>query len=152
LTWLEHRPGVDPARIGALGLSTGAEAVLQAAAQRHDLHAVVADGAMARDLPEAARVAGPTDLAYWAALYGATAALTASAPPPDLGRLVGHLHAPALLIATGHGLESRFGRIYANRSRAALWQVPDAGHTRALRQHPHAYETRVIGFFASALG
>jgi len=55
LRWLERRPDVDPARIGGLGLSTGAEALLQAAAERDDLHAVVADGAEARNVAEAAR-------------------------------------------------------------------------------------------------
>jgi fermentation-respiration switch protein FrsA (DUF1100 family) len=153
LAWLRHRPDVDPAKIGALGLSTGAEAVLQAAARRRDLHAVVADGAEGRTVPEVARVAGPTDLPYWAALYAATGVLTATAPPPDLGRLVGDLHAPALLIGTGRGPERRFNQIYARRSRghARLWLVPDAGHTQALRRHPAAYAARVLGFLDAAL-
>src|SRR5207237_1376248 len=73
-----RRPDVRPGTIGALGRSTGAEAVLQAAAQRHDLHAVVADGAEARNFTEAAHVAGPTDLPYWAALYLADEVLTAT--------------------------------------------------------------------------
>jgi uncharacterized protein len=153
LAWLKRQPDVDPHRIGGLGLSTGAEAVLQAAAQRTDLRAVVADGAEARNLTEAARTADPSDLPYWAALYVADGVLTASGPAPDLGRLVGRLRAPALLIAAGRGQEARFGRIYAQRShgRAQLWEVPDAGHTRALRVHPAAYEARVTRFFAAAL-
>ena len=44
INWLKRRPDVNPSKLGGLGLSTGAEAVLQAAAQRRDLHAVVADG------------------------------------------------------------------------------------------------------------
>jgi alpha/beta superfamily hydrolase len=153
LRWLERRPDVDPARIGGLGLSTGAEALLQAAAERDDLHAVVADGAEARNVAEAARVAGPTDVPYWTALYAATRVLTATAPAPDLGRLVTRLRAPALLVAAGSGPEARFGRIYAQRSngRARLWAVPDAGHTQALRVHPRAYAARVGGFFDRTL-
>lgn len=153
VAWLEHRPDVDPARIGGLGLSTGAEAVVQAAAERGDLRAVVADGVEARTTTEAARVAGPTDVPYWAVLYAANRVLSASSPPPDLGRLVGELRAPALLVAAGRGPEARFGRIYAARShgRARLWAVPDAGHTQALRAHPHAYERRVTTFFDRAL-
>jgi uncharacterized protein len=153
LRWLEHRPDVDPRRIGGLGLSTGAEALLQAAAERGDLRAVVADGAEARNVTEAARIAGPTDLPYWAALYSATRVLTASAPAPDLGELVTRLRAPALLVAAGRGPEARFGRIYAQRShgRARLWAVPDAGHTQALRVHPRAYAARVGGFFDRVL-
>jgi alpha/beta superfamily hydrolase len=153
IAWLEHRPDVDPAKLGGLGLSTGAEALVQAAAERGDLHAVVADGVEARSTTEAGRVAGPTDIPYWAVLYGANRVLTASSPPPDLGRLVGRLRTPTLLIAAGRGEEARFGRIYAERSqgRAGLWQVPDAGHTRALRVHPRAYERRVTAFFDRAL-
>jgi hypothetical protein len=153
LTWLKQRPDVDPQRIGGLGLSTGAEALVQAAAERHDLHAIVADGVEGRTLTENARVTGPIDLAYWASLYTANRILTAAPPPPDLGRLVGQLHAPALLIATGRATEAHFGRVYAQRShgRAQLWQVPDAGHTQALRIHPQTYESRVNRFFDRAL-
>jgi hypothetical protein len=153
LHWLKQRPDVDPHRIGGLGLSTGAEAIVQAAAERGDLHAVVADGLEGRNLAETARATGPVDMVYWAALYGANRVLTASAPPPDLGGLVGRLRAPALLIATGRGAEARFGRIYAERShgRAQLWEVPDAGHARALRTQPQAYQSRVGAFFDRAL-
>ena len=153
LGWLKHRPDVDPARIGGLGLSTGAETLLEAAARRDDLRAVVADGAAGRSLPEVTRVVGASDVPYWAALYAATRVLTASSSPPDLGRLVRGLRAPALLIAAGRSQEADFNRIYAARSRgrARLWHVPDAGHTRALRRHPGAYEARVTGFFDAAL-
>jgi dienelactone hydrolase len=153
LQWLKQRPDVNPQRIGGLGLSTGAEALVQAAAERRDLHAVVADGVEGRNLTETARVTGALDRVYWAGLYAANRVLTASRPAPDLGRLVGHLHAPTLLVATGRDNEARFGRIYAERShrRAQLWQVPDAGHTRALHTHPNAYESRVSRFLKRAL-
>jgi dienelactone hydrolase len=153
LAWLERRPDVDPRRIGGLGLSTGAEALLQAAAQRSDLRAVVADGVEARNLSEAARVASASDLPYWGVLYGADRILTGARPAPDLGRLVAHLRAPVLLVASGRAEEARFGRVYERRSRgrAQLWQVPDAGHTHALRVHPGEYDARVGGFFARAL-
>jgi hypothetical protein len=153
LEWLEQRPDVDPERIGGLGLSTGAEALVQAAAERRDLHAVVADGVEGRIMAETARVTGPVDQVYWAGLYGANRVLSASAPPPDLGRLVGRLRAPTLLVAAGRDTEARFGRTYAEHShgRADLWQVPDAGHTHALHTHPRAYESRVGGFFDRAL-
>jgi uncharacterized protein len=153
LRWLARRSDVDPDRIGGLGLSTGAETLLQAAAERDDLRAVVADGAAGRSLREATRVVDAPDTPYWAALYAATRILTASSTPPDLGRLVRRLRAPALLIAAGRSEEADFNRIYAERSggRARLWHVPDAGHTRALRRHPAAYEARVAAFLDAAL-
>lgn len=42
LDWLKTQPGVDPARIAAIGASKGAEAALLVAARRPDLVAVVA--------------------------------------------------------------------------------------------------------------
>jgi hypothetical protein len=132
-------------------LSTGAETLLQAAAQRDDLRGVVADGATGCSPHEVTRVVGASDVPYWATLYGATRILTASSPPPDLGRLVGRLRAPALLIAAGRS--QGFNRIYAERSRgqAHLWHIPEADHTHALRLHPGAYEARVTRFFDAAL-
>jgi dienelactone hydrolase len=153
LAWLERQPDVASGKIGGLGLSTGAEALVQAAAERRDLHAVIADGAEARSATEAGRVATASDRPYWSSLYLANRVLTATAPPPDLGELVTHLHAPVLLIAAGRDQEARFGRIYAQRSRgrARLWQVADATHTHALRVHRSEYERRVIGFLDATL-
>jgi alpha/beta superfamily hydrolase len=47
LAFLKGRDDVDPKKIGALGLSTGADVLIEVAAQRPDLAAVVADGAAA---------------------------------------------------------------------------------------------------------
>ena len=47
LAFLKARPEVDPERIGGLGLSTGADVLVQVAGQRADLQAVVADGTAA---------------------------------------------------------------------------------------------------------
>jgi len=81
LEWLKQRPDIDPQRIGGLGLSTGAEALVQAAAERRDLRAVVADGVTGRTLAETARVTGAIERVYWAGLYGSNGVLTASGPP-----------------------------------------------------------------------
>lgn len=42
LGWLKQQPGVDPARLGVMGASKGAEAALLVAARRPDVRAVVA--------------------------------------------------------------------------------------------------------------
>ena len=47
LAFLKARDDVDPERIGALGLSTGADVLLEVTAQRDDVAALVADGAAA---------------------------------------------------------------------------------------------------------
>ena len=46
--YLQTRPDVDPDRIGGIGLSVGGEMMLEAAAEDHDLRAVVSEGAGAR--------------------------------------------------------------------------------------------------------
>ena len=52
IAYLQHRPDVDPDRIGGIGLSVGGELMLQTAAETDDLAAVVSEGAGARSLTE----------------------------------------------------------------------------------------------------
>ena len=47
LGFLRERDDVDPGRIGAIGLSTGADALIDVAGERDDIAAVVTDGAAA---------------------------------------------------------------------------------------------------------
>ena len=47
LAFLRERDDVDPGRIGAIGLSTGADALIDVAGERDDIAAVVTDGAAA---------------------------------------------------------------------------------------------------------
>ena len=49
---------MDPRRIGGLGLSTGADVLVQVAGQRTDLAAVVADGTAASSFADANAVLG----------------------------------------------------------------------------------------------
>jgi hypothetical protein len=149
LAWLKARHDVDPDRIAGLGLSTGAEVLLQAAAQRHDLHAVVADGTEARSLGEA-RELGARDAAV-IGLIGmmelGTRALTGHAPPPELKSLAARVGRDRLmLISTGTGPEAKYSRIYARAAGAPLWELPGTAHTKGLATHPREYERRVLGF------
>lgn len=62
VSFLQRQPDVDPHRIGGLGLSTGANVLIEVAATHHDLVAVVSDGATGRslaDLPEISIVERP---------------------------------------------------------------------------------------------
>jgi len=82
LAFLRHRPDVDPHRIGGLGLSTGADVLLQVAAERrHPLGAAVGDGATTESLADARNggVSAP-DLPYWAVMYTAASILSGSSP------------------------------------------------------------------------
>src|SRR4051794_23661292 len=147
-----HDRGVK--RIGALGLSTGADVLIEVAAKRHDLRAVVADGATAESPSDVAKVVHGADLVtlpFWWAQYAAVSVLTGSRPSEPLAEAARHV-APTrfLFIASSWPIERTAAPLYAKAAHAPLWRV-DAGHTAGLREHPHAYATRVLGFFGRTL-
>jgi hypothetical protein len=154
LAFLHRRGDVDPRRIGAVGLSTGADALIQVAAQRRDLAALVADGAAAGSFEDWARLRG-TELGTvpgW--LMFTTMRVTSGDPPgPPLEDMVRRMRTPTLLVSTGTDVERDFGALYdrAGSDRVEVWQLPHAGHTRAIREEPVAYERRVVGFLDRAL-
>ena len=106
--FLSRRPDVR-GRIGALGISTGAEAVLQAAARNDEIAAVVSDGAIARNLAETRQLAGVEELQavpYFGLLFGTIRTLTGTPQPQPLQQLVPEIAPrPVLLIASGAGTE-----------------------------------------------
>lgn len=109
----------------------GAEESLRAAASGLPLAAVVADGAGASTLGDDRAI---TNL-------------------PPLKSIVDRVHLPVLLIASNASNEATIDRLYARRigRTAALWSVPDAGHTEALRKHPREYAVHVLRFLDAAL-
>jgi len=153
--YLSRRPDVS-AGIGALGLSTGAEAVLQAAARSDRVDAVVADGAIARNLTETRQLSGAAAaqaIPYYGLMLGTIRVLTGRPQPPPLQKLVPQIAPrPALLIATGEGAERTMNRAYHRAApHTQLWELPHTGHTLGLKQQPQAYSERVILFFDRAL-
>jgi uncharacterized protein len=154
LRFLRGRSDVDSARIGAVGLSTGADALIQAAARRRDVAAVVADGAAASSFEDWARLRG-TELGTvpgW--LMFTTLRVTSGDPPgPPLEDMVRRMRTPTLLVSTGTDVERDFGALYdrAGSDRVEVWQIPHSGHTAAIREEPVAYERRVVDFLDRAL-
>lgn len=156
VAFLRGRPDVDPRRIGALGLSTGADVLLDAAATRPGLlHAVVTDGAAAGSFEDWHRLPGadPALLAMFRSQFAALRVLTGDGPGRPLADLVPRITAPLLLISAERHEEYDFNVLYARlaRVRAEHWNVADTQHTHALRDHPRAYERRVVGFLDAAL-
>ena len=157
LAFLRERPDVDPVRIGGLGLSRGADVLIQVAAEDRTLKAVVADGATGgsfadyRNLGEEAE--GPP---FYLTMYTAARVFSGASPGEPLKDAVARISpTPLLLIATGGNLagERDFNRIYAEAARepVELWDLPDVDHTAAIRQRAEEYERRVVGFFDDAL-
>jgi uncharacterized protein len=159
LAFLRNRPDVDPDRIGGLGLSTGADVLIEFAAERRQLGAVVADGATARSFADYRELAG-LDIVIWGPFYvsllTATRVFSGSSPGEPLVELVSRVApTPLLLIAAGRGIaqERDFNRIYAEAARepVELWDLPDVNHTAAVRERADEYEQRVVGFLDRAL-
>jgi hypothetical protein len=143
LAFLKSRDEVDPARIGALGLSTGADVLVQHAGQHDDLKAVVADGTVASSFQDGQRVHGITAITPLMAIEFATVRVLSGAKPgPALEDMAKRITSPLLLIAAGPP-EKPFGETYdraAGNRPVDLWYLPDVGHTAAIREAPRAYE------------
>ena len=154
--FLRERPDVDPERIGALGLSTGANVLIEVAAERKDLKAVVSDGATARSFADNRNTVGLDYSApYFLTMLTAARVFSGSSPGEPLKELVAKVApTPLLLISAGKFQnESAFNRVYfeAAREPVELWDIPRGNHTAAVRERPRDYQRRVIGFFDRAL-
>jgi hypothetical protein len=156
LGWLARRPGVDPHRLGGLGLSLGAEVLLEAATRDRRLRAVVADGAERaaddRELGLVGGVAGVVD----AVGRGMTRVVSGEPEAPPLLDRLGRI-APRrvlLIAAGGRPHEAEVDRRYAQAigPSARLWVIGQAGHTKGLAARPREYAARVRRFLAAALG
>jgi uncharacterized protein len=145
LTFLQARADVDPGRIGGLGLSTGADVLLEVAAAEPAMRAVVADGATGRSFDD--RPPGALDAAFAWTMFSAGRLFAGTRPGPPLVELVEQAApTPVLLVAAG----SLPGELEANDRYAAagpsttLWRLPEASHTNALHELPDEYEGRVL--------
>jgi len=153
--YASHRRGVHA--VGALGLSTGAEVVVTAAAHDSRIRAVVAEGLINRDLADSAHQKtsdNVTGLPYWWVAFQALRVETGTHPPEpltdDLRRIAPR---PVLIIAAAKNPPERTAApAYAKAAgpTASLWLV-QAGHTRALETFPRRYGRRVLGLFDRAL-
>ena len=155
LAYLKQRDDVDPSRIGALGLSTGADMAIDAAGRRSDIAAVVADGSAAIGYHDIEEYSSKTlDRAPMWLLFKTMEVVRAGSPPEvSLADRIAQTRAPHLLVAAGKG-EKKWGELYdrAGGERSELWYLPKAAHTAALKQYPAEYEERVAAFFDRHLG
>jgi pimeloyl-ACP methyl ester carboxylesterase len=141
-------------KIGALGLSTGAEVVLDSAAHDSRIAAVVAEGAQARTLKEAAALDFGGEklgvMGFFAVNEVAYRLLTHANAPRSLDDLVPQIEAPVYLMCAGKSFECHLNEKYRSGSQR-LWQMPDAPHTGGLDEYPREYERRVTAFLDRAL-
>jgi uncharacterized protein len=154
LDYLSSRPDVEPDRVGALGLSTGADVLIAVAAEDRRVKAVVSDGATAwslADLPEG----DPLGRAFMTPVLTSAALFSGSRPGPALEDAASRVSpTPMLLIAAGSlagEIDLNTGYAEAAKEPVELWTLPDSGHTAAIRDEADAYERRVVGHFDAAL-
>jgi dienelactone hydrolase len=158
VAFLQHRPDVDPGRIGGIGLSVGGEMMLQTAADAKGLAAVVSDGAGARVASEELSDLGGFDKLLAAPLYlvktAAVAVFSNHAPPSDLTTYIPRIAPrPIMLIhAAKDEVDNKTPEYLASaRGPAEEWTVPKGGHTAGIRTMPEEYARRVLGFFDRSL-
>jgi dienelactone hydrolase len=152
LDFLHGRPDVEQGRIGGLGLSTGADVLLEVAADDPTLGAVVADGATGRSFAD--RPQGLLDAPAMWTMFAAGRLFSGTAPGPPLVEVVADAApTPILLVASG----SLPGELAANERYAAagastvLWRLPRVTHTKAIHEVPAEYERRVLEHLDSVL-
>jgi hypothetical protein len=154
LAFLKAQPEVQPDRIGGLGLSTGADVLVETGPDRPDLRAIVADGTAAETWEDWQRLRG-ADLGAVPGffMFGTIRVLSGDPPSPALEDRVRELRQPTLLVSAGTREEYEFNVMYdrVGNPRVEHWNLPDAHHTAAIRESGGAYEARVTAFFDRAL-
>jgi predicted acyl esterase len=116
--WLSQRPGVNPTRIGAFGVSLGGGAVWRAAAEGVRFAAIVA-GVTWTDLYEALF---PQDLAKSGAIFGFQSSV-AGRLDPNTARLLPDAIASANLLALRSYAQERSARHLLDRVRTPVFMI-----------------------------
>jgi dienelactone hydrolase len=155
VAFLESRPEVDPRRIGAAGLSSGARAVLYAAAENDGISAVVAEGCGQPTFADWWASSSPEEW-IWAPsvwiTYTIAEVATGNWNPASLLEEVPDISpVPILFIAAGE--DQAYNRVLfaAAKEPKTIWLRNESGHIDALFVHHDEYENRVIGFLDQAL-
>ena len=150
LAFLKAQPEVDPERIGGLGLSTGADVLVEAAPDRSDLRAIVADGTAALSYEDWHRLRGDeAGMIPGFVMFKTMEVLSGDPPSPALEDRIRESGQPLLLVSAGTAEEYEFSALYdrAGGPNVEHWNLPRATHTAAIRQEADAYEARVAAFF-----
>jgi pimeloyl-ACP methyl ester carboxylesterase len=160
VTFLQHRPDVDPNRIGVLGLSMGGEEAIGAAAADPAIRAVVAEGATHRTAADKAGylpggITGAIQRGMDRITYGVAGLFTSAPEPITLHAAIARATStPFLIIAAQNGVDETEAAAYlrtAAPDRVETWTVPGASHTHGLTTTPAEWRARVTTFFDAAL-
>lgn len=161
VSFLATQDGVDPARIGVVGLSMGGEEAIGAIGSDERIGAVVAEGATGRTDADKEWLAdeygwrGRVQVLLERVQYTVTDWLTEAGRPTGLEDAVrAAAPRPVLLIAAGTVEDEQLvaGRLAtASPGSVTTWTVPGSGHTGGLSTDPEGWEQRVVTFLGEAL-
>lgn len=159
--FLATHAGVDPGRIGVVGLSMGGEQAIGAAAADPRVGAVVAEGATARQAADKAWLSEVYGWRGWLQeqfeklQYGVTDFLTDASPPTPLRSAVANAAGTRfLLITAGNVSDEGHAASFIQRGgggRVTVWNVSDAGHTDGYASRPDEWTQRVVEFLDDTL-
>jgi len=156
LAFLQQRAGVDPNRIGALGLSLGAVVITNAAAQTDGISAVVLEGlgqGAFEDFPPPDDVREVLMTPYRWVVYQTL--IWRRVSPAPMVDVIGDLSPRPILLISGAGgsLERRSVRRYyaAAGEPKTLWEIPEADHAGTWLARPDEFADKIVAFFDQAL-
>jgi len=157
VTFLQHRPDLDPGRIGGIGLSVGGEVMIEAAAESEALRAIVSEGASGRSVRDTLATPEHT----WDSLIGmsvmtaSTALFSDNLPPKSLKSFVPKISGATFFVYGEHGQPEERPANKAFYAAATgpkeIWEVPGSGHIGGVNAQPQEYERRIVGFFDRTL-
>ena len=155
--YLQTRSELDPQRIGALGISLGAQAVLRGAIDAPQIQALVLEGLATTSLED--HGGKPTSLQRkinypinWL-VYRLGDWMAGLRAPESTTSVLSKFGRPVLLIACGRGKEIYFNRLFyaAAKDPKYLWEIPKTRHAAGFYQDMDGYRKKVVGFFDAAL-
>lgn len=153
LDFLSEEAGIEPDRIGVLGISVGAEAGIEAAAGDKRIKALVAEGVSYRTVADIVATEDTITLSQvpgvWV-MVNTARLLSGAEPPPATQVLIARIAPRALfLIAANVPEEQLPNQVYyrAAGEPKFLWEPTDTEYATALETYPEEYEEKVIDFF-----
>jgi dienelactone hydrolase len=151
--FLQHQPDVDPTRLGGLGLSTGADVLIESAATDHDLQVVIADGATGMSFAD--RAGGVVEAAVTWPMFASGELFSGESQDRPLRDLAAEVSPTSLLLIAAGSMPME---IVANQRYAAaahepveLWELPEVTHTKAIEEVGDEYERRILDQLDSVL-
>lgn len=152
------QPGVNPERIGGIGLSLGAAILLNGMGVEPRIRALWLDGVGANgwdDAPPPESAGRWFQYAMTEAVELAMQVRSGERPPPLVRTLVATTARPIMMIAAElDTMEAATQRGYHDvaNDNVTFWEIPNAVHVGGRLVVPDEYRTRMIDFFDTHLG